>query len=192
MTGNTLLIVFIAVGAIGFLFLAISIIIGDLFEAFDVDFDTDFDTDAGGGSDIGVLDSRVISVFLTAFGFIAALMLQFGGNPVLSVAVGLGSGVLFGGLIVAFGYFLHTQQASSNVSEKDLIGRTAQVVVGIKPEGIGQISCKIGEERVEKLARVREGAKEIKAGETVFIEEITGDSFIVSSMDGYEYLPDKV
>ena len=192
MTANTLLIIFIAIGAIGFLFLMISLIIGDLFDAFDIDFDTDFDmdADAGGGSEIGVLDSRVISVFLTAFGFIAAIFLQIGFGTILSSLVGLGGGILLGGLIFAFGYFLHTQESSSSVSQRDLIGRTAKVIVGIRPESVGQISCHIGEERIEKLARTRDG-REIKEGEMVFIEEINGDSFIVSPMKGYEFLPDK-
>ena len=62
-------------------------------------------------------------------------------------------------------------------------GRTAQVVVGIKPDGLGQISCRIGEERVEKLARTRNG-EEIKAGQLVRIESIGSDSVIVSVDDG--------
>lgn len=186
MTEFTLLMIFLAIGAIGFLFLIISLIIGDLFDALDIGFDTDAD----GGTEIGVLDSRVISVFLTAFGFVAAIFLKLAFGTVLSLLVGLGSGILLGGLIFAFGYFLHTQEASSSVSERDLIGRTAKVVVGIRPESVGQISCRVGEERIEKLARTRDG-KEIKEGETVFIEEIAGDSFIVSTMKGYEYLPDE-
>ncbi|MEZ5429290.1 MAG: hypothetical protein R2747_23785 [Pyrinomonadaceae bacterium] len=186
MTIYTSLIVFLIIGGIGFLFLAVSLIIGDLFEVLDIDFDGGFDGDGGSG-EIGLLDSRVVSVFLTAFGFIAAITLQMGLGIFLSAAVGLGSGVLFAGLVFAFGYFLHTQQANSSVTERDLIGRTAQVIVGIKPEGIGQISCRVGEERVEKLARLREGEEEIKVGETVFIEESAGDSFIVSSMKNTGY-----
>lgn len=181
----TSLIVFLIIGGVGFLFLVVSLVIGDLFEALDIDFDADFDGDGGGGGEIGILDSRVVSVFLTAFGFIAAISSQLGLGPLLSAVIGLGSGVLFGSLIFAFGYFLHTQQSSSSVTERDLIGRTAEVIVAIKPAGIGQISCRVGEERVEKLARIRDGEEEIKAGETVFIEEATGDSLIVSSMNSF-------
>lgn len=190
---STLLTVFLILGGIGFLFLMVSLIIGDLFEAFDFDhpdFDhPDFDhpdIDGSGGSDIGILDSRVISVFLTAFGFIGAFFLYSGFSGIISSVIGLGSGIVFGGLIFAFGYFLTTQESSSSVTQRDLIGRTAKVIVGIKPNSIGQISCRIGEERVEKLAQTRDG-KEIKVGETVFIEEITGDAFIVSSMEGMNY-----
>lgn len=195
---STLLATFLILGGIGFLFLIISLIIGDILEALDFDFgtdvdldgdvDIDFDTDldSGGGSEIGILDSRVISVFLTAFGFIGAFFLYSGFSGIISSVIGLGSGFVFGGLIFGFGYFLTTQESSSSVTERDLVGRTAKVIVGIKPNSIGQISCRIGEERIEKLARTRDG-KEIKSGETVFIEELTGDSFIVSSMDGMNY-----
>lgn len=195
---STLLATFLILGGIGFLFMLISLIIGDLFEALDLDFgaDVDFDTDVdfdvdadfdgSGGSDIGVLDTRVISVFLTAFGFIGAYFIYAGFGGIISSLIGVGSGVIFGGLMFGFGYFLTTQEASSSVSNKDLIGRTAKVIVGIQPNSIGQISCRIGEERIEKIARTRDG-KEIKRGETVFIEEITPDAFIVSSMEGMNY-----
>jgi hypothetical protein len=178
---DTLLLIFLIAGGIGFIFLMISLIIGDLFEALDFDFDMDFDGDGGG--EIGILDSRVISVFLTAFGGIAALTLYIGFGGIFSSIVGLISGLVFGGLIFAFAYLLHSQQSTSSVSEGDLIGRTAKVIVGIQPGSIGQISCRIGEERVEKLARTRDG-EAIKEGVTVFIEEAAGDSFIVSSMEG--------
>ena len=181
------LVIFLAIGGIGFLFLVISLIVGDLLDAFDFDFDADFD----GGMEIGILDSRVISVFLTAFGFVGAAALKFGLSVLMSSALGIGSGVLFGALIFGFGYLLHTQQASSSVSERDLIGRTAKVVVAIKPGTVGQISCRIGEERVEKLARTRDG-EEIKEGETVFIEEAAENSFIVSSMKDYALLADEI
>jgi hypothetical protein len=41
------------------------------------------------------------------------------------------------------------------------------------------VSCRVGEERVEKLARARDN-REIKAGSTVRVEEVAGDSLIVS------------
>jgi hypothetical protein len=96
-------------------------------------------------------------------------------------------------MIFAFGYYLHTQEPSSPVTERELIGHTAKVVVGIQPESIGQISCNIREQRIYKLARTRDG-KAIKEGETVFIEDVADDAFIVSSMAGtdYELLSDKV
>ncbi len=68
----------------------------------------------------------------------------------------------------------------------DLIGRTAQVVVSIKPNQLGQISCRIGEERVEKVARTL-GDEEIKAGSVVRIDSINSDAVMVSVDEGKGY-----
>ncbi len=173
MTEITSLTIFLIIGAIGFLFLMISFLIGDLFDSLDFDFGLD------AGNDFGIFDSRVLSIFLTTFGFVGAIAIQIGFGAILSGVFGIGSGIVLGGLVFLFGYFLHSQQSSSSVSERDLIGRTAQVIVGIKTDSIGQISCKVGEERVEKIARSRNG-KEIKTGQVVFIEDVTGDAVIVS------------
>ena len=59
----TPLVVFLGIGAIGFVFLLISLVIGDVFDTFG--FDTGLD---GGADGHALLDSRVISVFVTAFG----------------------------------------------------------------------------------------------------------------------------
>lgn len=185
MTEFTSLVLFLAIGGIGFLFLLISLLIGDLFEAIDFHFDLDLDVDGADGH-FGILNSRVLTVFLTAFGGIGAIATEFGFGFGFSAMLGIGGGLMFGAVVFAFGYFLHTQQASSSVSERDLIGRTAKVVVGILPGNVGQISCTVGEEKVEKLARTRDG-EELKAGTVVLIEEAAGDSLIVSSMEATGY-----
>ena len=59
----------------------------------------------------------------------------------------------------------------------------AEVVVAIQPGSVGQISCRIGTERVEKLARAKIDT-EIKIGSKVRIEEIAGESVIVTVDDG--------
>ncbi|HUF05462.1 MAG TPA: hypothetical protein VMM38_14980 [Aridibacter sp.] len=183
MTEFASLLIFLVVGGIGFLFLMISFIAGDIFEAFDLDLGLDTD---GGDGHFGVLDSRVLSVFLTALGGIGAIGIQFGLGFLMSVLLGLAGGAIFGAMVFGFGYLLHSQQSSSSVSERDLIGRTAKVVVGILPGTVGQISCTVGEEKVEKLARTRDG-EEIKAGAVVLIEDVAGDSFIVSTMEDTDY-----
>ncbi len=191
---STLLIIFLTVGGIGFLFLMISLIIGDIFDALDLDFgadvdvdvDADADFDGSGGAGFGILDSRVISMFLVGFGFIGAIALKLGLGGILGAIIGSGSGLILGGLIFAFGYYLVAQEATSPVTNRELVGHAAKVTVDIKPNSIGQISFNVREQRIDKLARTRDG-KEIKAGETVFIEEIAGNEFTVSSMDVKDY-----
>jgi membrane protein implicated in regulation of membrane protease activity len=173
----TPLIVFLCIAAVGFVFLLISLVVGDLFDSFG--FETGLD---GGADGHGLLDSRVISVFVTAFGGFGAIGIQMGLSIVASSFLGLGGGIILGGLVSLFGRFLYKQQSSSSVNTAQLIGRPAQVVVAIAPGSIGQVSCRVGEERIEKLARARDNL-EIKAGATVRVEEVAGDSLIVSPYD---------
>jgi hypothetical protein len=160
-----LLIIFLLIGGVGFLFLLVSLVVGDLFEA--AGFDLDFD---GGDGGFGILDSRVLSVFITAFGGFGAIGVQMGWGALGSSLAGLAGGIIFGAAVSLFGRFLYSQQATSSFSTNALVGRTAQVTVAIQAGQIGQITCRVGEERVEKIARTRDGA-EIPLGTIVKIEE---------------------
>ncbi len=168
------LMVFLAIAAIGFIFLLVSLVVGDIFDSFG------FDTGLDGGTDAhGLLDSRVLSVFITAFGGFGAIGIQMGFGIVASSMMGLAGGVVLGGLVSIFARFLYKQQSSSSVSASQMVGRTAQVIVSIAPGNLGQVSCRVGEERIEKLARSKDN-QEIKAGAMVRVDEIAGDSLIVS------------
>ena len=180
MTGS--MTIFLIIGSVGFLFLLVSFVVGDLFDILDLDFGTDLDS----GHDFGVFDSRVISVFLTAFGGFGAIGTTFGYGAGGSSLFGILGGAVFGAIVFFFGKFLYSQQSSSSVTMDDLIGRTAQVVVSIKPNQLGQISCRIGEERVEKVARTI-GDAEIKAGSVVRIDSINSDAVMVSVDEGKGY-----
>jgi membrane protein implicated in regulation of membrane protease activity len=168
------LMVFLAIAAIGFVFLLVSLVLGDIFDSFGIDTGVD-----GGADGHGLLDSRVISVFVTSFGGFGAIGIQMGLGIVASSLIGLAGGVVLGGLVSLFARFLYKQQSSSSVGAAQMIGRTAQVIVSIAPGSLGQVSCRVGEERVEKLARSKDNI-EIKAGAMVRVEEIAGDSVIVS------------
>lgn len=166
-------IVFAAIGGIGFLFLAVTLIVGDVFDAVGVDLHA-----SGGDGGFGALDSRVLSVFLTAFGGFGLIAAWTGYGALASSLFGLLGGIIFGGVVSAFGKFLISQQSSSSVTDKDILGRTAQVTVGIKPGELGQVTMRIGDERVEKLARSNSD-EEIKNGAIVKVSAIAGDSVLV-------------
>ena len=167
------LLVFLIIAGIGFVFLLVSLVVGDLFDTFG------FDAGADGVADgHAVLDSRVISVFVTSFGGFGAIGIQMGLSIVASSLIGLAGGAVLGGIVSLFARFLYKQQSSSSVSTAQMVGRTAQVIVSIAPGSLGQISCRVGEERIEMLARSRDNL-EIKAGAMVRVEEIAGDSVIV-------------
>ena len=171
----TPLIVFLGIASLGFIFLLLSLVIGDIFDSFG--FETGLDV--GDGQGHGFLDSRVLSVFVTAFGGFGAMGIQAGLSVFASSLLGLGGGIVLGGVVSLFARFLYKQQSTSSVGTTQLVGRTAQVIVSIAPGSLGQVSCRVGEERVEKLARARDNL-EIKAGSTVRVDEVAGDSLIVS------------
>ncbi len=174
----TALSVFLIIAAVGFGFLVVSLVFGEIFELLGFELHTgDFGAaDAGHG----FIDSRVVSVFMTAFGGFGAIGVWSGMNTLVSSMLGVAGGGVLALVVSLFGKFLLSQQASSSVSSKQLVGRTAQVVVTIPAGGVGQISCRIGEERLEKLARTADGI-ELKHGALVRIDDIAGDSIIVSS-----------
>lgn len=165
---------FAIIGAIGFVFLIISLVVGDIFEAVGADLGVGGDT----GMDFGFLDSRVLAVFITAFGGFGAIGVQMGLGAVAASFIGLFGGILFAVVVSLFGRFLVGQQASSSVTDDDLIGRTAQVSVAIKPGEVGHVSIRVGDQRVDKIARSK-ASDEIKAGTLVKVAAIAGDSIVV-------------
>lgn len=173
-----LVLIFAVIGAIGFVFLLISLVIGDVFES--IGFDLNGGPD--GGVDFGLLDSRVLAVFITAFGGFGVIGAQQGFGAFVSSLIGLLGGIFFGAAVSVFGRFLIGQQASSSVTDQDLIGRTAQVTVAIKAGTVGQITAKIGDERVERIARTK-GNVELPAGSVVRVDSIVGDAVIVVGDD---------
>jgi membrane protein implicated in regulation of membrane protease activity len=176
-----LLALFVIIGGLGFVFLLISLVVGDIFEMFGGGPEIGVDS----GIDFGFLDSRVLAVFITAFGGFGAIGAQLGFGALVSSLIGLLGGVVFGGIVSLFGRFLIGQQASSSVTDNDLIGRTVQVTVAIRSGEIGQITARIGDERIERIARSSSG-EEIKAGTIVTVAAIAGDSVIVETERGYK------
>jgi hypothetical protein len=165
--------VFLAIAAVGFIVLLVSLIFGGIFEHFEGGFDHDLDH--GGTTFLSV---RVLSVFVTAFGGFGAVGIHYGLSVLESSGVGFGSGVFFGTLIYLFARFLYGQQASTRVLASDLVGKTARVVVAIPANGVGQVRCQIGEEVFDKVARSR-GAEAVPANAIVTVEETLGEVVIV-------------
>jgi membrane protein implicated in regulation of membrane protease activity len=162
--------VFLATCAVGFAFLVISLAFGEIFEFLDADHDV-------GGP--GIFSSKVIGVFITAFGGTGAIAAYYGLSAAAASLVGIASGAVFGGLIYLLARMLYQQQASSDVRTTDLVGQICRVVVGIPAGGMGQVRCRIGEELVDKIAQARD-ATGIPENASVQIEEVIGETVIVS------------
>jgi membrane protein implicated in regulation of membrane protease activity len=163
--------IFLAIAAVGFLFLIITLVFGELFDFFE--FDHDFEH---GGP--GLFSSRVISVFITAFGCFGAIGTQYGMSPMAASGLGVASGLFFGGVIFVFARFLYGQQASSDVRPADLVGQQGRIVVAIPAGGIGQVRCRIGEELVDKIARSND-SEPVPENTLVVIDETLGETVVV-------------
>jgi membrane protein implicated in regulation of membrane protease activity len=165
--------VFLAIGGVGFLFLILALLFGEIFDHFGDGFDHDMDH---GGP--GVLSGRVMAVFITAFGGFGAIATYYGLGPLPASGVGFASGLVFGGAIYGLARFLYGQQASSDVVASDLVGRTARVTVAIPAGGVGQVRCRLGEELIDKIARTQGGGA-VPENSSVRIEEVLGEVVIV-------------
>jgi membrane protein implicated in regulation of membrane protease activity len=165
--------VFLAIATVGFLFLLISLFFGEIFEHFEGGLDHDL-----GHGGPGFFSSRVLSVFVTAFGGFGAVATHYGLSTVPASAVGFASGMVFASAIYYFARFLYGQQASSDVRSADLVGQTGRVVITIPAGGVGQVRCRLGEELVDKIARANDG-QAIPENTSVRVEEVVGELIVV-------------
>jgi hypothetical protein len=179
--------VFLGIAAVGFLFLLISLVFGEIFDHFDLGHGIDHDLGHGGP---GFLSTRGIAVFITAFGGFGAIGIYSGYGVAPSSFAGFVGGLVMATLVFSFARFLYGQQASSAVITADLVGRTAQVSVAIPENGIGQVRCLIGESIVDKIARSNDG-QAIGFSAVVKIDEIMGEAVIVSPASGSQAGPAK-
>jgi hypothetical protein len=173
--------VFIAVGALGFLFLLFSFLFGEFFE--DLDIGEDADQDLGDGPSVYSL--RTLSIFITGLGGLGAIAELRGAGAAVSALAGLAGGVALAGAVYGFARYLYRQQSSSHVTADELIGRLAEVTVAIPAGGVGQARCLVGETMVEKIARSRDGGA-VPLNAAVRIEEISGEVIVVSPWESFE------
>jgi membrane protein implicated in regulation of membrane protease activity len=165
--------VFLAIGALGFLFLLISLVFGEIFDHLGGGLDHDMDH---GGP--GFFSTRVMSVFVTAFGGFGAMATHYGLAPLAASLAGFVGGVGLATPIYFFARFLYGQQATSEVRNQDLIGQVGRIVVAIPAGGVGQVRCRVGDELVDRIARTREPVA-LSENDTVVIEEVVGETIIV-------------
>jgi hypothetical protein len=165
--------VFLAIAAVGFVFLIAALIFGELFEFLDHGH-----IEIGGP---GILSSRVMAVFITTFGAVGALGIHNGLSTGMASLLGAVSGAILGGAMGMLGKFLYDQQSSSDVRADDLVGQTCRVIVSIPAQGVGQIRCRIGEELVDKIARSADGSA-IPENASVQVDTLLGETVVVKQL----------
>jgi len=176
------MLIYAGIAAFGFLFLLLMLFVGELFgadhevTAHDAAVDHGFDAPAGGPS---IFSARIMASFLTAFGVGGVVARYYNLSHPVASGVGVVAGIVMASLVFQFARILYSQQASSEVRMAGLVGRSAEVSVGIPEGGIGQVTLTVGGERTEQIARSENGAP-VQRGTEVLITALRGDSVVVA------------
>jgi membrane protein implicated in regulation of membrane protease activity len=170
-----------AIGAFGFLFLAVMLFLGDISGGDHEVGGHDAHVEPSGIEHGGpsVFSARVMAAFLTAFGVGGMVGRYYGLSHPAASGVGVASGIVMAGLVYQFAKMLYSQQASVEVRMPGLVGRSAEVSVAIPAGGVGQISVMSSGERSEHIARSA-GGHAIPRGAEVVVMGLRGDSLVVA------------
>ncbi len=177
------MIVFLIVAFVGVFFLIFSALLGgDHDVSADHEFHFEHGYEAGsdheGGSGPSPFSLRIISLFLTAFGAIGAIVRYNGVSYVLSSVSGLVGGVVIGGMGLQMMRFFWRQQATSTICSDDLIYASAEVKTAIPPSGVGQVSVVVKSQLRYMSARSQDG-NPIEEGAIVKIVACPGGGAVV-------------
>jgi len=144
-----------------------------------VDFDHAPSFDHG-DVDIPSLSPVTIASFVTAFGSFGLLAVYLFNVSDRFSLLWAGGGGLVVAIIAhfAFGYFLIAPQGSSEVTARDVIGLTAEVITPIPADGVGQIAFVAQGRRVTSSARSAGGVP-VPTGMLVSIQSFTGSAAVV-------------
>jgi membrane-bound ClpP family serine protease len=135
---------FLVIGIAGLLLLAISLVVGDL-------FDGALDALAG-----DVFSSAVIGAFVSAFGFGAAVMESLGSPLAVSLPVGVVGGVAFGWFAGWLTTLLRDGGSDATITTDDTVGREGKVVTGIPAGGFGVVHVLVGGHSLQLNARAEQ------------------------------------
>jgi len=175
------MLIYAAIGAFGLLFLLVMLFFGEGFG----DHEVHVEGDLGGhealehGPGPSIFSARVLAAFLTAFGGGGVISRYYHLSHPISSGIGVVSGIVLAGLVYEFAVILHSQQASSEIRMASLIGKSAEVTVGIPKGGLGQVTVASGGERSTQIARSADGSA-IPVGAEVMITDMRGDSIVVT------------
>lgn len=170
-----MILVFLALGAVGFLLLIVSLVTGH---------EHDFGGEIHAGPP-GFFSSRVVGVFLTGFGAVgavAALHLPAGtARGLIASTLGVLSGVVLSGIYLGAMRLIQSQEASSLVGDRELLGLEGHVTVSIPSNGVGEVACPIGGQTTRRMARAA-GTQAVPEGARVRIKDVYGATVIVEPL----------
>lgn len=182
LASGTLNIVYAGVVLTSFIFAVITLLGAEIGDALDFDFDVDADADTD--FDFISVSPFALAMFGAAFGMtglVTRLWLEMEAVPSILWAAGVG--IVVGGAAQAFFIYVLSPSRSSHFSlADDAIGREVQVIITIPGNGLGEVAYDSVGGRIKLGARSATG-KQVKRGQTVKIERITGRVAVVSPVD---------
>jgi membrane protein implicated in regulation of membrane protease activity len=126
-----MLTVFIAIGAVGLALLVTSLVVGEihggLFEWIDND----------------LFSGAAVSAFLSALGFVGALVVGTSGNSTVATLAGTGAGVGMAYAARGLTRSLQSGEGDTTVHTGDLVGRQGHVIEAIPREGMGMVNVRV-------------------------------------------------
>jgi membrane-bound ClpP family serine protease len=162
------MLVFVSLAAIGLLLTAASALLGHDFEAHP-------ELEVGG---IGFFSLRAMAIFLLTFGTVGALGRWLEKPPITSSLWGLLAGVGTYGIYIAAMQLIRSQQASSLIEDRELVGLTAMVTVAIPADGVGEVTCRLKSQTTRRMARATR-PQPIAEGALVKVTELHGAVLLV-------------
>lgn len=168
--------VFTGICFLGAGILAVSVFLGELFDADTGDLHPGEVEHAAGGPSI--FSGRVMAAFLTGFGGGGAIASIYGCDILRSSFWGMGTGVAMGGVVLTMARFLFGQQASSSVGMGELVGREGQVTIAIPAGGTGQARFEVKGSLSDFPAQSASGAA-VPAGTAVAVARVVGGTLMV-------------
>ena len=171
--------VYLALLGIGFIY-AVLILLGQ--GVGEIDLGTpDVGLDAGeipsfdqGEVGLPSISPMSISSFITAFGASGIIASQlFGASNGVSLVFALVGGLVVGVIAQLLFIYVFSPQTSSLRSRSDVVGLTAEVIVPISENGVGQIAAVSRGSRVTYSARTKSG-QSFKQGDLVRVVELVG------------------
>ena len=172
-------LVYLVLLGIGFIY-AVLILLGQGIGEIDVGA-PDVDLDAGDipsfdQGEVGLTSISPMSIasFVTAFGAFGIIASQlFGASNGASLLFALGGGLFVGVIAQLLFIYVFSPQTSSLRSRSDIVGLTAEVIIPIPENGVGQIAVVSRGSRVTYGARTKSG-QNFEQGDLVRVVELAG------------------
>jgi membrane protein implicated in regulation of membrane protease activity len=167
------MILFFLIAVAGLMLLAVSVIVGEVFDFLSFEFG---DIDIGGDSG-GPITTPAISLGLTAFGATGMITQWAGWGVVLSVATSFVSAISFAALGAWLAIMFYRQTAGTEDAFKTVVGSLGEVVTSITTTP-GEVQISSYGSTHTRLARSLSGER-IPSGTVVRIVDVMGNTLVV-------------